>query len=421
MKLGVRHIFCASLLVLALGCGETHNDGGEDAAIVFDATFPDAGHDAGPPPSNVGTRCTIDEECAEGGPDSYCERNLGGYCTTYCDDEIPCPHGSTCVNLGGSLNVCLAECDPTAEGDQCPALNGCSSAIPGLPPVCLPGCEDDTDCPDGRMCEVGGGDYGSGACFDPTVEIGAPCTQREDCGANALCADEWINEWPGGSCVSLGCDPEANTGCPDGAVCIALADGGGLCIDECSEEDECRDAYRCHPIKRDEPDGPKGCLPGCTSNDQCSVVLSNGTAYECNPGTGYCTRPFNEAELGNTCSNDFRSCRGGRCMTEAQTGWPGTMCVYPGCSLSGATPSATCPAGSACTEVAGGNPDLGVCAPTCTVGSDEDSCRSGYTCVPLGDEGDEGVCRPGCTTEICSGSRVCNTEPGLCERESTDS
>lgn len=417
MKLGATPTFFACALVLTIGCGDSHMDNGEeDAAIVFpDASFPDAGTDSGPPPSNVGERCSNDEQCAEGGEESYCEPWLGGYCTNYCDEEVPCPHGSTCIGLGGGRNVCVRECDPTAGGDQCPAGNGCSPAGSGLPPICLPGCEDDTDCPDGRLCEVGGGGFGSGACIDPNVEIGAACVEREQCGPNSVCFAERFYEWPAGSCVGLGCDHRANTGCPGDAVCVEATDGSGLCIDGCEEDGDCRDPYACRPVDRDEPEGPKACLPACTSNDQCTWTTGDGTAHVCNAGTGYCTRPFNPAELGNTCApNDRRSCGGGRCMTEAGSGWPSTMCVYPGCSLSGATPSATCPTDSVCTDDGAGDPDLGVCVPSCTV--DASTCRAGYACAALSEGSTEGACRPACTETTCTGGRTCDTETGLCVR-----
>lgn len=485
MKLGRTPITCLCTLALAIGCGgESHVDGEEDAAIVFDATFPDAGTDAGPPPSSVGTRCESDDECAAGGPDYYCEPNLGGYCTTSCDETIACPMGSTCVQLGRGLNVCIAECDPTAEGDQCPDGNGCSPGGSGLPPVCLPGCEADAECGDGNECVVGGGDFGSGLCVDPDAQLGGACTSSADCPLNADCVTS--ADYPGGTCVVSGCDPNSNTGCPNDAqclpsgfgggacwdgcsadadcrtdwecvelvtgrktcnpvfvpanlgqvcagsgsceggtcidegfngfpgsycaagtcepsatdpdcpgdgVCAPTTDGGGLCVDGCAVDADCRDGYGCRPVDRDVPDGPKACLPACTDDSQCTATTRGGTPYVCNPGTGRCARPLDPEELGDVCSpDDFRDCRGGRCLGAAE-GWPGGMCTYPGCSLSGASPSATCPSGSVCTDDGAGDPDLGVCVPRCTVG-EADACRSGYECVAVGDGSADGACRP---------------------------
>ena len=378
-------------VLLAIGCGESHITE-QDAQIVFDATFPDAGTDAGPPPSNVGTRCETDDDCAAGGADSYCEANLGGYCTTYCDETVACPSGSVCVALGGGLQLCLAECEFGADEDQCPAGNGCSPGGMGLSPVCLPGCEDASDCATGDECDLESGFAGAGACFDPSVPVGATCQVREECGTGADCLTEGFNGWPGGYCAGLSCDPATNTGCTGDGVCAETTSGGGLCLDGCASDTDCRTAYRCRPLDRDEPDGPKGCFAGCTDDSQCTVTTRGGVAYTCNPGTGYCARPLDAAELGDACNaDDFRDCRGGRCIG-ASEGWPGGMCTYPGCSLSGATPSATCPTDSVCTDDGGGDPDLGVCVPSCTVG--ETTCRTGYACVAVSDGSTEGACRP---------------------------
>ncbi|MCZ7682232.1 MAG: hypothetical protein M5U28_26950 [Sandaracinaceae bacterium] len=70
-----------------------------------------------------------------------------------------------------------------------------------------------------------------------------------------------------------------------------------------------------------------------------------GTRYVCNPGTGYCARPFDPDELGEPCAGGFRECRGGLCLTEDASGWPAGICAYAGCRLSGTGPSATCPSG----------------------------------------------------------------------------
>ena len=479
MKLGLTCLVPFAV-VLALGCGESHMNE-PDAQIVFDARFPDAGTDAGPPASNVGAVCSSDSDCV--GPADYCEPNLGGYCTAICGDDVACPTGSVCANLGGGLQVCLAECDPDSTEDQCLPGNGCA-VLMGISPVCLPGCENDAECGEGLQCLLDAGL--AGVCVDPDAPLGGACTSDGECPPSAECIA--TADYPGGTCVLDGCNPTTNTGCPDdgqclpagfgggacwdgcsadgdcrsgweceesavapgrstcqpifvpanlgqvcsagrgscaGGVCLTetqsffpdsycsdyctpaatdpgctgdgvcapTSGGGGLCLDGCEADTDCRTAYRCRPIDREDPDGPKGCFAGCTSDTQCTGMTGGGTAYVCNPGTGYCTRPLNPDELGDVCDpSDFRACRGGRCLSNAE-GWPGGMCTYPGCSLTGATtPSATCPTGSACTDDGGGDPDLGVCVPSCTVGSS--TCRTGYTCVAVSTGSTDGACRP---------------------------
>lgn len=399
----------ASALVL-VACGESHTPG-EDAAIVFDASFPDTGTDAGPPPSNVGAACGSDADCS-GAADTCLSQGMsglpGGYCTAYCATDEDCPADSACVPVGMGTSVCLASCDPGGT-DQCRSGYGCSAT--GAP-VCLPGCEDDTDCGSGMVCELGGGFYDAGGCRNPSAEIGDACVTEEQCAPGDACLSERFNEWPGGACVGTSCDPVANTGCEGDAVCAATTSGGGLCVDGCETDADCRAAYRCRALG-DDPTR-LACLPGCTMDSQCTATFGGGgLRYVCNPGTGYCTRPLNPDELGEPCSGGFRECRGGRCLTEDGSGWPAGMCTYPGCSLSGAEPSATCPTGSVCTDDDAGDADLGVCVPGCTV--DASTCRPGYACVPLADGETEGACRPACTSDSCSAGNTCNTETGLCE------
>jgi hypothetical protein len=472
-----------ALAALALaGCGESHS-APEDAQIVFDAFFPDAGTDSGPPPSTVGNRCASDEEC---GPGTFCEGQFGGYCTAICASDDECPTGSVCIQVSMTTSYCLAECGSDPSGDQCPAGNGCTGGQPGLPPVCLPGCEDDTDCGTGQTCVVGGGGIGSGICIDPDAPLGGACTADEQCPPSATCASEAEFDQPGGACIIFGCDPGANTGCPDDAqclpaqfgggicwdgcetdadcraeyacvpdadfpdrrtcqarfvddnlggacfpegscaggqclsenqtgfpqsycaltgcdpvagtgcpdagVCVPTADGGGLCLLACDAPTDCRSGYRCRVIDFADPSSATACFPGCTEDAQCTGIRRDGTRNVCNPGTGSCGRPFSADALGDPCAGGFTECAGGRCLTE-DLGWPGGMCTYPGCRLSGEGPASACPTGSVCTDDGAGDPTIGVCVPGCEVGG-ASTCRSGYACVPVSEGSTEGACRP---------------------------
>lgn len=499
----------ASALVL-VACGESHTPE-EDAAIVFDASFPDTGTDSGPPPSNVGAACESDADCS--GPADSCLTEgssgiPGGYCTAYCSSDADCPSGSGCVPVGGGTSICFALCDGTNPDDQCPPRLGCTSlGGPASPQVCLPGCENDAECGDGLECVAGGGSLGAGICIDPDASLGGACTSDADCPTSAECLASL--DFPGGTCVLAGCDATINTGCPDDAecipagfgggtcfdactadsdcrdgwecapstaapdrsicqpifdpdnlgqvcsagrgscqggdcltettygfpdsycadfgcdptatdpgcpgdgVCLATSGGGGICLDGCSEDTDCRTAYRCRPLDFDDPSSPRACLPGCTMDSHCTAMTGGGTRYVCNPGTGYCARPFDPDELGEPCAGGFRECRGGLCLTEDASGWPAGICAYAGCRLSGTGPSATCPSGSVCIDDGAGDPELGICVDGCTVGTT--SCRPGYACVALADGGTEGACRPACTASDCGAGNTCNTETGLCE------
>jgi hypothetical protein len=227
------------------------------------------------------------------------------------------------------------------------------------------------------------------------------------------CLVEFFYGWPAGSCVQVGCDAVANTGCPDGDVCLDNGDTG-LCVAGCEADDDCRDGYRC---RASADDGTrKACFPGCIDDAQCTGTNPFGGSPQpdvCNAGTGYCTEPFDPSELGMMCTGRRFGCQGGACLTEEDDGWPGGMCIFPGCSPTGATPSEPCPEGSVCLDARGGNPDVGVCVPSCTVG--DTTCRSGYVCVAVSDGSTDGGCRPACTADSCPDGSTCNAETGLCE------
>lgn len=499
MKLRLSILVLAGALFVS-ACGESHTSG-EDAAIVFDATFPDTGVDAGPPPSNVGEPCRGDMDCDE--PAGTCVDLPGGYCTAICSGGEECPADSECVVVDRmGTAICLASCDPASSEDQCRAGYGCGATM-GTPPVCLPGCEEDSDCGEGRMCDVGGGPSGAGQCFDPESSTGDACESEGECPAGGFCLPERFG-FPGGYCAQFGCDAEADTGCEAGDHCFPTRGGGicfagcetdddctredydcqdsldfpgrmtcqpafedanlggvcsagrgdctggaclsesetgwpdstcvatgcdpeaaepdcpgdgvcipagdsGLCVDGCETGGDCRDGYDCRPSDPEDDTSATACLPGC---DDSSVCGNDG--FECNPGTGLCTEPFDEANLGEPCV-DGEDCVGGRCLDEEDTGWPAGTCTYPGCRLSGDGREAECPTGSACVDDASGDPELGVCVASCTVDADPSTCRPAYVCVEVSAGSTEGTCQPTCTSGDCGAGRTCNTETGLCE------
>jgi hypothetical protein len=511
-----------------VACGGGSHGRDDDAGITFDATPPpdgafDAGTDSGTLPGDgeVGSACTAGGDCEGGfciGPD------MGfpdGYCTSDCSGGGSCPDGSTCVTVDRmGTAVCLDDCDPSAAGRECRMGYGCADSFM-IPPVCLPGCTDDTDCEMGLECDPTGG-IGAGICFDPSAMPGGPCVDESMCPAGSFCLGEGFTGWPGGACggpecdpvsgegcpegaacletmgggicvagctvdsdcrdayrcttdadtgrqycgpgctddsqcssgrvcnpalgtcanpfdpdrlgqacnrrtcpggtclrevdtgfpaaycTYLGCDPAAGTGCPGDGVCVAAADGTtGICLDGCTGDTDCREAYACRPSDPANPMSATACLPACTSDTQCA-----NDGYVCNNGTGLCTEPFMTALLGEPCSI-ADDCPGGRCLAEETSGYPSGMCVYPGCRLSGMGESEMCPTGSGCVDDGRGDPEIGICTPTCTVGTAGD-CRPGYACdAAMG--ATEGTCGPECTGAMDCISGMCNTMTGLCE------
>ena len=357
-------------------CGTSHDSGGEDAAITFDAAFPDAGPpDAGPPPTQIGTPCTADTDCDA---TDYCVTELeGGLCTRDCSTDEDCGTGSSCIVVDprSGAAICLASCEVGETPRRCRQGYGCASGI-GTTPVCLPGCIDDSDCSSGLTCDPSGGAAGEGACFTPGAEVGDACTAETDCPSGAFCR----GSWPGGACVYFGCDYQTDD-CPAGSTCVASGGRfGALCAAECTSNADCREGYRCSP----------------------DVTF---------PDRRFCNPILDPSRLGQACSGGGggMSCTGGQCLSEASSGFPGSYCVDVGCNPSDGT---GCPAGGVCVAGASG---VGLCLDGCASPGD---CRSGYACRPSDaeDPSSAPACLPGCTDDAqCANmGYVCNLGTGRC-------
>lgn len=370
-------------MTLALGCSSSHSDDDDAGGIMFDPRFADAGHDAGPPPSSVGGECATDEDCM--GEGETCITDIpGGYCTVQGCDTTGCPEGSICLMTRGGGSFCAASCDPAMlDVDQCRPGFGCADDG-----YCFPGCEDDSDCDAGRECDPTGSFGGTGQCFTPGTSIGAACMRSEDCGEGQRCLSERRWGLPDGMCgvIFVDCDPATDAGCPNGASCLEIQAGGGtfgICLDSCSTDADCtRDGYEC--VDREV-------------------------------GSSYCGPEFDDSALGVPCSGDppRNPCQGGICLSEAQTGYPDSMCVETGCDAAAQT---GCGPAAVCVDING----TGVCHPECTMPTD---CRAGYDCRPSDptDPMSPTACLPGCDDDAVCGNAgfQCNTGTGLC-RETFD-
>lgn len=405
---------CATLLAL-VGCGSSHTGGGEDAAIVvdldgatFDAGVPDGGPaDAGPPvASGVGTACADSVDCTGDTDTCLSDPELlpGGYCTRSCAGGGDCPEGSTCLEIGMGQAFCFDDCDPSSGMRECRAGYGCAQA-PMIPPVCLGGCTDDSDCPEGLRCDPAGGVVGAGGCYDPDSTIGAPCTRDDQCPMGGFCLSEDLGGYPGGTCIGFGCDVERDEGCDGDAHCVpGGGGGGGVCLDGCASDADCRPGYACRAPAA-YPDR-RLCTPACRNDDACT-----GTNV-CNPALGTCDEPFDPRLLGQPCSRFRGGCEGGTCLSEGETGFPGAYCAYVGCTVGD---DSSCPAGGACAPGAGG---ANVCLDACA--SDGD-CRAGYACrnVDPSNPASSRACLPACTDDAQCANHdrfgfECNVGTGLC-------
>jgi len=275
------------LLSVAVGCTES-TELEPDTGISFMApdssmsdtseTTPDATPttDATTSSSDIGQVCSSDTDC-----DVFCstegEGFRDGYCSAFCNDETPCADGAACVQVSRDQSMCFAMCDPSADTRECRAGYGCAVSISLPAPVCIPGCTDDTDCNEGRLCNPEGG----GSCYNPEADWGDACGGGSDCPDGAFCfAERWAG-WPGGMCMAFGCDPtdDAGGGCPTGTACIPGGRSGyGRCTASCETADDCRDGYGCG-AHADYPER-LACEPACENNSQCTdgrVCTDEGT------------------------------------------------------------------------------------------------------------------------------------------------
>ncbi len=395
------------------GCGSTHvtEDMIDGGPIVFDldgANLPDTPVvDAARGTGNVGAACTAASDCT--GVANTCIPDQpgllpGGYCTLDCSvaDPTSCPDGATCVEVGMGQAYCFAGCDPDATSRPCRAGYGCSTEPRAFPdPVCVGGCFDASDCEAGQMCDRTGGVYGAGACYDPAAMLGGACTTDAECPIGGTCQDEEFGGWPGGACIAGGCDIDTGTGCAGDAVCIPAQFGGGLCVDGCTVDGDCRDGYACRS-NSSYPDRLY-CGAGCADTTECTI-----SSYVCNPGLGTCATPFDPARLGQQCSPRTGGCEGGTCLREFDSGYPGAYCTYVGCEVGVA---GSCPGDGVCATRGTRNLCLDACA------SDSD-CRTGYACRPSDplDAASATACVPACSSDDQCISRgdVCNVGTGLC-------
>lgn len=408
-------VLCSLLGVASVSaCTASHvedTDGGiviPDSARLPDTFVPDAWVE----PGAIGTPCTVDTDCSD--PATTCvedpELLPDGYCTTPCDEADPasCPDGSHCVNVGGGTSICFQDCDPVVtDVRQCTRPGyGCSTSFM-FSGVCVGGCFDATDCDAAQECDPTGGFVGAGACFAPSAGVGDACVDDSTCPMGGLCQTEPGAGWPGGACITTGCDPIGNTGCVGDAQCVTSTSMFGstdYCIDGCATTADCHAGYVCR-VSTSHADR-MGCFPGCTADSQCT------DGRVCNPGLGTCDAPFDPDTIGTTCSGrDPSTCVGGTCLTEGTYGYPRAYCAYVGCS-----DTDPCPGTGVCTPTESG---AGLCLDACASDSD---CRVEYACRPSDPTNPSSptACVPACTADTDCGNMsrgfVCNPGTGLCER-----
>lgn len=155
-------------------------------------------------------KCTSDDMCAS--PDR-CNFETG-MCSFACDDENDCLADEECIDRGDGVTICEFE----ERGG---------------------GCQDDTVCDDGQLC-----DFVTGDCADE-------CHSHDDCGFGEACYER--TDADGNICAPDACTNDEE--CVDGWLCDV--DSTWLCVLECDGHADCPSDQHC--VERTSKEG-KVCL-----------------------------------------------------------------------------------------------------------------------------------------------------------------
>lgn len=418
--------------------------------------------DSCPPGSGCfGEPCSENSDCFS----ALCVPHLGDMvCSKPCDES--CPAGWLCQGVTSAdadlTFVCVSQherlCLPCSENSDCGQDVGSTSlCIDGGAEgsFCGSGCEGETLCPDGYLCEVkehtGGGasaqcvpESGVCGCSDQAMNLGlsTSCSISNEfgsCEGVRTCAVEGLTACDAMTPLEEVCDGVDND-C-DGDVDEVACDDGNPCTEDlCTGSDGCL----FEPLTGGE------CLDGdpCTSADHCADGVCVGAPVLCdddNPCTddacddlGGCAFEPNlgPCDDGKECSvadmcNELGECLGVDlgcdCVTDEECGEydDGDMCngqLY--CDTSSLpfrceTDPATVVACEAPSEGADAPCQQAVCDPStgaCSIAPDHEgfACEDGETCS-VGDVCAQGACASG-PTQNCSDGQVCTTdscEPGV--------
>ena len=304
---------------------------------------------------------------------------------TVCERVSECSGGSDaqCVPINGTNErICTRRCSFKNEcprGEHCSLLNDLETG------VCLPNCESGQagECADGQACFDIDAD-GEPECFPApfasfNVDLGGPCTMRDQCRPGLYCYGGGIS----------------------GVV--------GLCSRSCRTSVDCGDGGHCALVNRETNEGT--CVQTCDNTADCGDGLICDDAYDGDGIRECATTSQGIGRVGDPCL-DMGWCNGGhraRCVRSA--GWTTRgYCVVDGC-----TAEAGCPSGSHCGYI---NPttNRGVCLADCGAGM---RCDFDLTCADLdGDETMECVPQTSGTSNIgsgCTSARDCETSVCLDE------
>ncbi len=354
-----------------------------------------------------------------------------GYCTVVgCDyfaavgqmsptSANSCPDGSACSQLLANSEsadpnqrfqyMCMKTCK---EPTDCRAGYQCQLSYNGNS-ICVPGCTKNEECTLGSTCDIP-----SAACVNTStaeVKVGALCTTDNDCNKGAGMCIPAQSGFTGGYCTERSCSgiyfgtTDTDSCDANGGQCLFQIPGyTGTCFASCSSWQDCSrgDANSKYTCQVTSTGGV--CVLGCVDNTQCSQIqpgtLCNTVADH--PHRGNCEFPaagtttstladnqflaldaVEKKKVGDACSSDDDCPYRAMCIKEQGfvDGYCSViLCDDHGMSPTKANPYNPCPQGSVCLSqpAQAQNPfNVSFCVDSCDT-TPENSCRTGYTCLP---------------------------------------
>jgi hypothetical protein len=198
----------------------------------------------------VGAACATAAECRSG---ECVDRDLHvptganrTFCGGFCGKNSDCAPSQRCLRLVRNNNQTTDDTRDDVRFGYCTPLTAPSTSG---------GCASDDNCTGAISVDETGGDTCDAVyrtCYTKGARIGDACASRADCPLGAYCrlGDP---RFPGGMCLSQGCDPTATTGvdaCPAGAICVQRSTDSPVsaCYEACGAGMLCNRAaegYRC--------------------------------------------------------------------------------------------------------------------------------------------------------------------------------
>jgi hypothetical protein len=315
--------------------------------------------------------------------------------------------------VGGEGPPPLGANDPPVGGDDPGPDAGPSPPDAGPPPpdagplsgAAAP-CEGDPDCASGQCDQDAPGGFCVVGCGQGCT-LSTLCSEQRDargacheiCARAQDCRDGW-------RCLDGLCQVDcAHAGCAGGLRC----DDSGACVPDCRPEPEV-----CNGVD-DDCDGQidEGVLNACGRCGPTPADACNGLDDDCDGRTdedaacpagqlcedGRCVGepPPQGSPVGGPCRN-ANDCQAGRCLDEANDGFPDGICVTDCDGL-----FEQCDVGALCVNFG----EESVCFPTCNPGA----CREGWRCQPE----EPFVCVPHCSATGCNGVGECDQRTGSCD------